>query len=136
MSDMNSLIAGAARSRRVRRGGLIDALKDTDLGDGRRERVSQAEIRYETAIKRGDEVGREMADAELTAILDEGRAARAAAQEAPAAQPISFDGGVQKRVHKPAYQEAVERANESPATLLRRAFQASADRPTRGSSFL
>jgi hypothetical protein len=130
MSDMNALISQAAKSRRSRRGGLLDAVKNTDLTDGRQQRLSAAEIRYETAIKRGDEVGIEMASAAIDKVLDEGRQAR---KEAEAAAVPSFDGGVQKRIHKPAHVEMAERANEGSAALMRRAFEASADRPSRGS---
>lgn len=128
-----ALLSGRYRGQRT--GGLIDRLDDTDLTADRRRRLSEAEIRFEAAVKAGDEIGREIADAQIDAVLDEGREAhRQAAAQAAAPEPVvtSFDGGVQQRVRpRSAYLQA--RA-ETPAALFRRALQASAESgSTRGS---
>lgn len=113
---------GRYRGRRT--GGLVDRLPGADLSHGRRERLSAAMARFEAASKAGDDIAREMADAEIDAVLNEGR--EAAAQVA-APPPVSFDGGVQKRQFTPAYRQD----RESPAALMLMAFQASAERRKR-----
>ncbi len=98
------------------------------MGSGRRERLNEAHARFEAAEKAGDALGADMADAEVTAILDEGRAARAAAsaQQAPAEPQLSFDGGVRRSPgprEKPGLRDPLAL---SPAALFAAAFQASA----------
>jgi hypothetical protein len=94
--QMNQYIAAR------RRGGLIEAVKGTDMGGARQDRLSAAIVRYEAARREGREVDAEMADAEIEAVLDEGRAARSPSNGTHAGQaPLAgtgFDGGVRRSV--------------------------------------
>ena len=92
-SAMNELIAAGRRSP----GGLIDRMAGVSLPDERREALQTAIADYERSVKRGDNLGRDMADARIDALLDEARAARQPQEEEPAPR-VSFDGGVRRSV--------------------------------------
>lgn len=86
-----------------RNGGLIDAVRGADLGDGRQERLQGLVRQYETAVRDGRDIDAEMADAAIDALLDEGRAAREVGTREQqnvgrqeATLPVSFDGGVRR----------------------------------------
>jgi hypothetical protein len=121
----------SGRYRGTRTGGLIDRLPGTDMGDGRTARLNAAHAKLEAAVKAGREIDAEMYDAQIDAILDEGRAARrqseAAAQAAQTEpQGSGFDGGVQQHIRpRSAYLQA---ASQGPTDLFRAAFRASAER--------
>jgi hypothetical protein len=114
--------------------GLMDRLPGSDMSSEVRQQIRAAEIKFEAAAKTRDEIRRDAARAELDDLWGEYRAGQGAAAQ-PEEPQTSFDAGVQRRFHKPAYQEAHERANESPAALMRRAFEASAERGQRRGSF-
>lgn len=94
------------RSARPRRSdGLLDRLRGTAPNtDDRQERFHRAVAEIERAAKTGDELGREMAEARLDAVLDEVRADRQASSNSghePAEPAPSFDGGVRRPAPRP-----------------------------------
>lgn len=97
--SMNELIRNSARPRRTV--GLIDKLKTTPpLENDRALRFHQAVADAERAVKAGDELAREVAEARLDAVIEESRAARAE-NVGRSAEPVpvpSFDGGVRRPV--------------------------------------
>lgn len=97
-ANMNALIVAASRrGERTSRLGLIDRLRGTGpLDDDRQERLNAALSDIERAIRASDDLGRDMAEARLDAVLKEARAAREEhrSAEQPVAPPQSgFDGG-------------------------------------------
>ncbi len=91
--------AAAEMNRRIaagRGGGLIDRLGEVSaLADDHREEFREAMADFERSVKRGDEVGRDMADARIDRLLNEARAARQPLEE-EAATGFSFDGGMRR----------------------------------------
>ena len=99
---MNALIA-SARPRRTE--GLIDKLRGTGtLEADRGERLRDQMVRYEHAVKIGNEEAAAVADHAIDTLLTEARNERqqavgqTPADPAPAIEPalVSFDGGVRR----------------------------------------
>jgi hypothetical protein len=94
-ADMNRMILGHAR----RGEGVVEHLGEVDTQE-RRSALNDALSAAERAIKHGDEVGREMAEARIDSVLAEARAAGQTASQEEAPQ-VSFDGGVRRALPSP-----------------------------------
>ncbi len=129
MSNMTRMILQlSGREGHAGRPGLVDRLHDAGpIGSDRQERLQRAMSDYETAVKRSDEMGREMADARIDAVLDEARDARRAAEaqavEATRLAPRHGDTGAGVRSARTGFNPHGAR-QESSTALFRRAIAA------------
>jgi|SRR5581483_4819317 len=115
---MNALIAVRAR----RSSGVLGRLAEAEtLAEDRRIALHSAIAEAERAVKHGDDVAREVAEAKIDCLLDEARSGRQAAdpQAQEPASPVSgFDGGFRGgRRFRPQYA-----ASESADQLFQRAM--------------
>jgi hypothetical protein len=117
---MNDFFLRSARRGRI---GLMDRLAD-GIAEDRRDAMHAATADIELAIKHGDDLGREMAEARLDAILDRARAERQTPQT-PEPPTTSFDGGFRgRRTVAPAAGLA---RSETAGQLFQRALRQSLD---------
>lgn len=108
-TDMNAFIAETA-GRGERQRGLLDRLGGTTLDDDRRRELNEAMIAAETAIRQGNDAGREIAEIRLDRVLDEAREVHKAAQP-PA---VSWDGGVRRPMPRPPSMNQLIRETARP----------------------
>lgn len=120
---MNDFIRRAAR--RGERSGVMARLASAGpLGENRQAALNAAMADAELAIKHGDAVGREMAEARIDRLFDEARAAREPTQEAATEPPVRLDGGVRgRRGVAPPPRLAVESAGQLFARAMRQSVE-------------